>query len=106
MVARRKFREDNPPPRVERRFKVFLPIIGENAGREYRLHLLDLSENGARLHGDAHAEIGDHISLWWNGRKYHGSVIWQRDRMFGLAFNAAMPMAIIDAILAPAAPQP
>ena len=69
--------------------------------RTLRVHLLDVSEGGARLHCPAEVKAGDPAILRWQGQQWRGIIMWTSDDKCGVRFIAPLTGETIAALLAP-----
>jgi hypothetical protein len=73
------------------RFKVFQPASLEHGDDRGRVHVLDISSEGARLHGDQPPPVGSYVALVCAGFTVRGRVVWSRERRFGVEFHFPLP---------------
>lgn len=88
-------------PRPQARRKIFQ--LGELmvGGRILRVHLLDVSEGGARLHCPADVKPGDPAILRWQDQQWRGIIMWTHEDRCGVRFIAPLTGEAIAALLAP-----
>lgn len=70
-------------------------------GRTLRVHLLDVSEGGARLHCPAEVNVGDPVILRWQDNQWRGIIMWTSQGKCGVRFIAPLTAAALSALLAP-----
>ncbi|KQN25491.1 hypothetical protein ASE86_04440 [Sphingomonas sp. Leaf33] len=69
------------------RTKVFEVSIITLNGAEYRAHLLDVSDTGARAHCTHRFEVGQRVKVRWNDADRAAEVCWtQADDRLGLRY--------------------
>lgn len=88
-----------PEGRQGERTRVLLQASLLANGRPMRIHLLDLSANGALGHA---AEPPDHGEIVWlvcRGCEILSRTAWVRGSRFGLAFDKAVPSAKLAPLL-------
>ncbi|MBN2973327.1 PilZ domain-containing protein [Roseomonas aeriglobus] len=69
------------------RIKVFEVSIITSNGNEYRAHLLDVSDTGARAHCTHAFEVGQQIAVRWDRADRPALVCWtQADGKLGLRY--------------------
>lgn len=69
------------------------------SGRPMRIHLLDLSANGALGHAAEPPEHGEIVWLVCHGCEILSRTAWVRGSRFGLAFDNAVPPAKLRPLL-------
>jgi hypothetical protein len=83
--------DEDQAARRDRRFKTFLPAAASTAGGgEHRVHVLDLSRSGARLHADTSFDPSDTLLLDLHGVKHSARVVWSRGKQIGVVFTMAL----------------
>jgi hypothetical protein len=70
-------------------------------GRSLRVHLLDVSEGGAKLHCTSELSVGSAVTLHWQGQRWRGVIAWTADGKCGVRFLVPLAPAAIDALMAP-----
>jgi hypothetical protein len=85
--------------RRDLRQKVFFPaaITSAELGTR-RIHVLDLSSGGARLHVDFPLGIGESLIIEVLGEKHCAKVAWLNRKQVGVVFTFALPPAKLEAI--------
>lgn len=69
-------------------------------GRPMRIHLLDLSGNGALGHAADPPQPGEIVWLVCKGSEILARTAWVRGSRFGLAFDSSLPAAKLNPMLA------
>jgi hypothetical protein len=69
------------------------------SGRPMRIHLLDLSANGALGHAVEPPEPGEIVWLACEGCEILSRTAWVRGSRFGLAFDTPVPSARLQKLL-------
>lgn len=83
----------------ERRLKVFFPAtISDRQLGERRVHILDLSRGGARLHVNEILRLDQKVSLDIFGTKHSAQIVWLAGKQAGVSFLFKLPTAELDAI--------
>ncbi len=72
--------------RAEPRLKVFQPATMHVASGEVRVHLLDVSPQGAMVHGFAGVAPGNLLALACCGWTRAANVAWMTNKRFGVRF--------------------
>lgn len=72
------------------RLKVFLPVTIHIDGVTHRAHLLDVSEQGARLHSTTSFPYGSAVGVEWAEGVFAGKVAWTKGSVFGLTFRDSL----------------
>ncbi|MBR0551752.1 PilZ domain-containing protein [Stakelama marina] len=85
--------------RAAKRHKVFVPSKMLLHSGEERVHILDISQAGARTFGSFTAKVGDLVELTVGDEQVTARVRWVKDRTFGLEFDPEMDQAAIDQLL-------
>lgn len=70
------------PPRAKV-FQVATLMVG---GADIRVHMLDVSTVGARIHGAGAFEVGAQVMLAWAGEGHLARIAWSRGGMAGVRF--------------------
>lgn len=68
-------------------------------GRPSRVHLLDLSGNGALAHADEPPHPGEMVWIVCRGNEVLARTAWVRGNRFGLAFDSGLPAAKLDILM-------
>ena len=79
--------------RAEGRYKTFFPAFARTSSGTMRVHILDVSRAGARLHGTYAVEIKDILQIAFDGDQVAARVQWIRGEMFGTQFCCPLPKA-------------
>jgi hypothetical protein len=90
----------NETARKARRLKTFLPVTVQRVGTTSRIHILDLSESGARAAADFTPLPGEPMDILWDEATITGRVVWIRSDRFGLRFDQPIPAPLLDKIVA------
>ncbi len=69
------------------RDKIFEPANVAVGATSVRVHMLDVSQGGARVHSVAPLSVGDRVMLSWRDQSRIASVAWSRDSKSGLRFD-------------------
>ena len=77
-----------------------LPAVLLSGGRPSRVHVLDLSNNGALAHASAPPQAGEIVWLICRGNEVLARTAWVRGNRFGLAFDSGLPAAKLNPMLA------
>jgi hypothetical protein len=87
--------------RPQPRRKIFQ--VGELRVRNstLRVHLLDVSEGGVRLHCTSALDVGSPVMLCWQEQCWRGVIVWAADGRCGVRFNLPLSADTIAAITAP-----
>ncbi|MBA4306776.1 MAG: hypothetical protein C0429_08575 [Sphingopyxis sp.] len=85
--------------RVERRHKTFFVAMVRISSGEMRVHILDMSRAGARLHGAFAVVVGDIVHLALGNDHVAARVRWTKGRMFGVEFCRSLDQALVTRIL-------
>jgi hypothetical protein len=72
-------------PRIARRYKIFEATRMQCPAGDLRVHLINISETGALVHGSAPAQ-GAAISLDISGAATPARVVWSDGDRFGVVF--------------------
>jgi hypothetical protein len=64
-----------------------------------RVHILDISSGGVRLHAAAELEAGGKVLLVWNGQSRSAQVAWHRNHKYGLRFTIPLRDDQVEAFL-------
>ena len=72
--------------RVEKRYKTFFLASACTSNGVMRVHILDVSRAGARLHGTFAVGIGDVLRIAFAGDQVAARVRWIKGDMFGTQF--------------------
>ncbi|MBF9034523.1 hypothetical protein HKCCE2091_09750 [Rhodobacterales bacterium HKCCE2091] len=94
IVGRRRQR------RAERHSLTGTVAIRGADGRPGIARFLDISCSGARLILPASAEPDARLTLSLDGAEVRARVVWCKDRVAGVAFEPALPVAVIDRVRA------
>ena len=84
--------------RAGRRLKVFLPATLEGGPVE-RIHILNISANGALCHADDSPESGTQVNLASAGLIIAARVVWRDGQRFGIRFARSIDEAQIAMIV-------
>jgi len=88
-----------PDARQGERTRVLLQASLLVSGRPMRIHLLDLSSNGALGHAADPPEPGEIVWLVCKGAEILSRTAWVRGSRFGLAFDKSVPEAKLKPML-------
>jgi hypothetical protein len=88
---------DRAPIRTQARLKVFQPAELQVGDTATRVHVLDLSELGALMHGRVDLDPGKQVTLRCCGWSRPASIAWAASGRFGLRFKQALTPAQIAA---------
>jgi hypothetical protein len=80
--------------------KVFKLGRAQADGASFKVHLLDVSQRGARLHASEAPDRGIHLELTCASVSTSGTVRWVDARRFGIRFDAALAPSELASILA------
>lgn len=69
--------------------------------RSLRVHLLDVSEGGARLHCPTVLSVGTAVTLCWQQEHWRAVVVWAGSNKCGVRFIAPLALSSIEALTAP-----
>lgn len=87
-------------PRTPQRYKVFQPGTMAVGGVSHRIHFLDISEVGARLHSsEATPQVGELVSISCVMPLGQARVKWVKNAYFGVQFVATMAPTTVQAIV-------
>jgi hypothetical protein len=86
--------------RAEPRLKVFKLGQAQTDGVAFKVHLLDVSEHGARLHASAAPARGIRITLTCASVRTSGMVRWVNARRFGIRFDKPLVESELATIVA------
>jgi hypothetical protein len=86
--------------RTEPRLKVFKLGLAKAGGVQFKVHLLDVSARGARLHAGQVPDRGIRITLDCSSVSASGTVRWVDARRFGIRFDKPLVPHEIATILA------
>lgn len=89
--------------RGEPRLKVFKLGQAQADGDPFRVHLLDVSERGARLHANQAPDRGIRITLTCASVSASGTVRWVDASRFGIRFDKPLVPAELATIVGAAA---
>lgn len=83
------------------RLKIFQ--LGELrvGSRTLRVHVLDISRGGARLHCPLPTEPGSPVILRWETHFWRGVIAWSAGDKCGIRFHVPLCADVISAITAP-----
>lgn len=85
--------------KVARRFKAFSPTTLRTLDDETRVHILNISRTGAKLHGQSPVQPDQTIEVMIDDRWFGGTVRWRRGEIFGVAFHVGLPVDTLAALL-------
>ncbi len=85
--------------RATARHKLFEPVALRIDGVPLRGHLLDLSRSGALAHADANVLPGARVEMEGIGILTPASIVWVRDRRFGLRFDRWLSESLVEMIV-------
>lgn len=88
------------PLRAHPRRKVFHPVELRAAGRSSRAHILNLSGGGALAYCADPPCVGTALVFTFGKTTHSASVVWQKGRRFGVAFQFQLSDAAIDQVIA------
>jgi len=94
------FQQPRADGRAEPRLKVFKLGRAETAGLDFKVHLLDISRLGARLHASQAPDRGHRIRLTCSSVSTSGTVRWVDARRFGIRFDKPLVPAELATIVA------
>jgi hypothetical protein len=86
--------------RTEPRLKVFKLGRAQAGGVQFKVHLIDVSARGARLHADEAPDRGIRIELTCSSVCASGMVRWVDARRFGIRFDMPLMPSELETILA------
>ena len=89
---------DRAPVRTQPRLKVFQPAELQIGGTATRVHILDLSELGALMHGRVDLDPGKQVTLHCCGWTRSANIAWAASGRFGLRFKLALTAAQVAAV--------
>jgi hypothetical protein len=94
-------RQSQPPNlRAEPRLKVYKLGRAQAGGMQFKVHLLDVSASGARLHAGRTPDQGMRITLDCSPVSATGTVRWVHASRFGIRFDTPLVPADLSAMLA------
>jgi hypothetical protein len=96
----RRYEQSATSARAHPRFKLFQPTTMVNGSDQLRVHLLDLSANGARVHHAVPPARGAIVKLDCAGRMRSARVAWVAQSRFGVTFTMPLTSGEIDDTLA------
>lgn len=85
--------------RVARRQKSFQPGYWMNGGDKVALHLLDISESGARAHSTCPPTKGACVHVYCALPLGRAIVRWVSAKSFGLEFVVPLPLEAVTTVL-------
>lgn len=85
--------------RLQRRKKAFRPSVIADANGERRVHLLDLTTEGALGYTFHPPATGETLTLLLLHHRVEAQVIWMEDRKFGLHFRTPISSTLVDQLL-------
>lgn len=78
---------------VARRFKTFWPTSLRTANEIRRVHVLNISRTGAKIHAQEPMDVNQALELAI-GEEWHGALVrWRCGQTFGIAFETAISEA-------------
>ena len=86
--------------RREPRLKVFRLGRAQASGMDFKVHLLDVSARGARLHAGEALGTGVRMTLDCSSVSTTGEVRWVDASRFGIRFDVPLVPSELDAIVA------
>lgn len=86
--------------RTAKRLKVFEPAVLHHAGTTARIHLLDFSYTGARLHGAAPLQPGAIVHITCRTLLITARIAWVRGPKYGVTFLTPLRSSDIAALIA------
>ncbi|MFN7027920.1 MAG: PilZ domain-containing protein [Sphingopyxis sp.] len=90
---------DHAAARIERRYKTFAPAMVRTSSGPMRVHILDVSRAGVRLHGAIAPGIGDIIHVAFDDDHVAARVRWTKGGMFGAEFCPPLYPSAVTRIL-------
>lgn len=87
--------------RLRPRHKIFQ--VGEMrvGDRVTKVHLLDISEDGARLHCPVVTGVGTAIVLNWRDQRWRAVIVWQMGEKCGVRFIFPLSPTTVALLIAP-----
>lgn len=85
-------------PRIARRYKVFEATLMRCPAGDVRVHLINISETGALVHGAA-PPPGAAISLKISGIDTPARVVWADGDRFGVAFPSRLAPLCLERLI-------
>jgi hypothetical protein len=85
--------------RAEQRLKVFRLGLADAGGAPFKVHLLDVSASGARLHTGTAPDRGIHVTLTCSSVSASGTVRWVDASRFGVRFDKPLVPSELATIL-------
>lgn len=89
----------NSSARAEKRYKTFFVASVCTANGTMRVHILDVSRAGARLHGTFAVGIGDVLQIAFDGDHVAARVQWINGGMFGTQFCSPLSPSALTRIM-------
>jgi len=88
--------------RQARRTKVFLlaQVAGDGTETLRRVHVLDISAQGARLHARSVSDPGGKVELVVGGKRQPASIVWVDHPTFGIRFATPLTDERLHGIVA------
>jgi hypothetical protein len=86
--------------RAEPRLKVFKLGVADAGGAPFKVHLLDVSASGARLHTGMAPDRGIQVTLTCSSISATGTVRWVDASRFGVRFDKPLVPSELATILA------
>ncbi len=84
------------------RDKIFQPANIAVGVRSARVHMLDVSQGGVRIHSTAPLAVGERVMLSWQDQSRIARVAWSRDSKSGLRFDVPLTQPQMETLLTPA----
>ena len=87
--------------RAHPRQKIFQPAELRTADASTRVHMLDVSAGGARLHSALPLNVGADVVLLWCDQQRKAQVAWSRDQRCGIRFDVPLNPVQVAALFGP-----